>query len=507
MRNKYRRICRHIGISFDIMEDHVHKILNKFRPAIGLLRSFRGTLPAIPPNDVESGRPDLIQSRSQDNTTDATKKAPQLQDTGSWGASQDGPVDSSTANNNLGDDPLENNEPPQRHFTSGASRFVLAKEGSEECVALLVNETFLDKLRDLFQQNRDVDALDGPLCHAEMDVKNIECSVQRAQCSLEAAETQEEAQGYRDLIEKKTSELVKIRHRRDQLEKERSLVKGSLEFSRNHTQWVLETAMREADLLGPEKPLPGILLRHRETEFTEEVEVPEHVMPTQIPAESVATDHEDVEASEEEVQRQEAYDDFMDRSQLLDTVQADFDDRQQTYRENLAQYLQKVEAGTSKMSRSEFDRRSLQYGQQITRALIDAEEAFEQARELALDLGAIGSDYGHEFYYGAEYEESWPENQIAEYNASQDWSFIENWMDNIPDSTSQADLDSVEIDDWDAEEVEVNDSISMIDCEDYRQGIDRYRRICARLEDPCPEVRFLGQPDARPLERRFSFWM
>ena len=73
-------------------------------------------------------------------------------------------------------------------------------------------------------------------------------------------------------------------------------------------------------------------------------------------------------------------------------------------------------------------------------------------------------------------------------------------MDDIPKSAGEADNQLVEVDEWGAEEVEINDSISLIDCEEYRQEIDRYQRQCARLEDPCPGVRLLRHLDERPLE-------
>ena len=136
--------------------------------------------------------------------------------------------------------------------------------------------------------------------------------------------------------------------------------------------------------------------------------------------------------------------------------------------------------------------------------MIDAEEDFEQARERAYHLDAIPSAYARGCYE-AEREESWPENKIADYNASRDWERIHAWMDHIPDSAGEAGSKFVELDDLNPEEVEINDSISMIDGEEYRQEIDRYQRHCACLEDPCPEVRLLGQPDKRLLERRYSF--
>lgn len=539
----------------------MRNIFNKVKPAFGYLQVFRGKLPAHTPGDIESGRLNIRQNRSthltvkhapnppssgslefnpkdhvnhpalspspnddhieygdisQQQSTDLmVEDAPQAQSTRSLEANQEDLVNLPAMNSNPDDDRMEHEQPLRSSFTEGPSRFVLAKDGSRDCVALLVNETFLAKLQDLFNETRDLRMLDGPLYHARKGTSNVERSIQRAQESLETVEGEERADECRKTLEQNGPELLQKRQWRDELEKEYELVKSNHELSTNHTQWVLETAMREANLLGPEKPLPAILARQEEVDPTEhenevsedEIEVSEYTMTPQSPVASVTSDHSELPVSPEVLERQAAWNHFVQRDQALEAVQAKFDNQKQNYQDNLAKYQQKLEAGATSMSRSAFDRRSVQYGQQLTRALIDAEEAFEEARERAQDLGAIGSDYGQEFYYGAEYEESWPENKIADYNASCDWGFVRDWMENVPDSTSQVDMESVEIDEWDAKEVDVNDSISMIDCEDYRREIDRYQRQCAHLGDPCPEVRLLGQPDARPLERRRSCWM
>ena len=78
-------------------------------------------------------------------------------------------------------------------------------------------------------------------------------------------------------------------------------------------------------------------------------------------------------------------------------------------------------------------------------------------------------------------------------------------MDDILSSARGTDDEMVEINEWSAEKVEINDSISMLDCEEYHREIDRCQRQCARLEDPCPGVPSLGQPDEMPLERTYSF--
>ena len=542
-----------IRFSLATMDNHMRKFFGKFKPAFGYLQLFRGNLPANFPEDIESGRlnkrirstvpsvehtaspqdagssEDDVESHpapfarpndDYDKQEDIPKR--QSTDHADGGAPQPQPSVVTLGNTThlpVTDDCAgdEHERFPQPQFTEGPSQFILAKDGSRDCVALLVNKTFIDKLQDLFNENRDLRLLDGPLRQAGQEISQIERSIQRAQEYLETAGSDETADECRRTIEQYGHELLHVHQRRDELEEEYELIKGNHELSTNHTQWVLEQAMRNGNLQGPEKPLPAVLVSQEEEDYTEpeteavenDGEVSAHPVPTEsIPA-SIAPDSSEPPRSPEFLERQAALDDFLQREQALDVVQDKFNNQRQNYQENLTKYLQKFENGATNMSRSAFDRRSVQYGQQLTRALIDAEEAFEEARDHAIALNAISSSHGHEFPYGAHYEESWPENKIADYNASQDWTYIETWMDDIPDScnSNSDDVEVEEVDEWDAEEVEVNDSISMIDCEDYRRDIDRWQRMCARLEDPCPEARWLGQVDGRVLERRGSWWL
>lgn len=506
MSNLERSIVHRTNVIFAVMEHHVHKFLNRLRPAFGLWRGrYRGTLSTKSQKDLECGLSSLVKPDAQD---DAAENAFEPQSTESLGLDCEDVINPPTASSDPNDDHINQEDLPQQQFTEGPSRFVLANDGSRDCVALLVNEGFLAKLRDLSQEERDLSILDGPLCRAKIDLRNMERSVQEAQNALETAESEEEAENYHRIIEQQTSELQKICRWKDELEEERGTVRSKLELSRNHTKWVLETAMREADLLGPEKPLPAIIRRDEgHQNIDEEVSIAERSTPQQSPVPSAVSDHREMELSQAEVQQREAHDEFIERSRYLDIVQEKFDSQGFLYRENLAEYEEMAAAGDTDMSRSEFDRRKVHYGQQLTRALIDAEEEYEEARDHALALHAITSDHGHDFYPGAHYEESWPEAKIAAYNASQDWSFVEAWMEDIPESNAHGHDDEVEMDEWDAAEVEVNDSISMIDCDEYRRDIDRYQRMCAGLDDPCPEARWLGQPDERVLERRGSWWM
>ena len=480
----------------------MRRFLNRIKHAFGYLQVLRGNLTGQILGDVESGRWSLKRNRSPC----LTEEHP---------SNEDGPIELPAAIIAADNKHTEHDQILGPQFTEGPSRFSLAKDGPRDCVALLINETFLGKLQDLFNEHRDLGLLEGSLHLAEKETSQLERLLQRAQESFETADSEEIEKDCLKILEKNGPKLRQSRQWRDELEKEYELVKSNYELSTNHTRWVLETATEDANLLGPEKPLPTILVRQEESESDEpeinesevsedENEIPGEVMVPQSPGTSVESDHSELSQSPGELERQEAYDHFIQLDIALDEVQDRFDNQKQNYRDQLAKYHEKCENGATGMKRSAFDRRSIQYGQQLTRALIDAEEDFERARERAYYLGAIPSDYGRECY-GAEYEESWPENKTADFNASCDWGHIHAWMGDIPNSADEADNKSVEVDDWGAEEVEVNDSISMIDCEDYRQDIDRYQRQCARLEDPCAKARLLGQPDERPLERRYSF--
>ena len=537
MHNLYHRISNYIHFSHTAMEDQVRKFFGRFKPAFGYLQVLKGKLPSLQSledchvddsalfarsDDDQVRHNDISQPQSIDHTNGS---ASQPQSTENFVVTSEDATDIQGVSPNSDDNEhIEHDQPPESQSTEGPSRFVSARDGSRDCVALLVNDRFLAELNALFQGDRDLNALDGPLDHAKIDLRNIERSVQESQDALERAKTEQEAATCYETMEQQKIALHKTRHWKDELENERAKVESQVDLSRSHTKRVLETAMREANLLAPEKPLPAILAHHEDSEplgsenhvVENETEASELMMPTDTPLAPVAPEYSQLPISSEDIERQEAWDYFVQREQALDNVQAKFDNQKQNYHNNLTKYLQDFETGDTTMTRSAFDRRSVRYGQQLTRALINIEEEFEDARDQALALNALPSDYGHEFYYGAVYEESWPADKIADYLASEDWTFVESWLDGIPDFSSSSSSssspfemedDAVEIDEWEAEEVEVNDSVSVMDFEDYRRDIDRYRRMCAGLEDPCPEVRWLGQMDGRVVERRRSCWM
>ena len=404
------------------------------------------------------------------------------------------------------------NQHPQ--FTKGTARFVTASDGSEDCLALLVTETLIAKLRALYEDSHHLSGKQGPLDYARREARDFETSINEMKESIEVAETQERAAELQEMIQGEESQLLKIRQRRDELEKDTEQLERNVTSSKAHIQWVLESAMREADLLKPHRSLTPLTMISAESEPRAQEDshhfsnnrkhnavenVPSGTdHPKQHSVHSVNTDDtpEELQLLHREVL--ESYDEAL---VTLHKVQALFDDRQQCYETDLAEYQQGFANGTYNISRSDFDRSKIRYGQKLTRALINAEEAFEAAKEQAQAVGAIGSNYDNATSYYCYYEESWPESQWTSYLAKKDWSHVHEWLAEIPEpdelggSELELAVDQPEIDDWYADEVNPADSISQIDFDECRKDIDRWDTMrLDRWEDMRTQV---GGPEVQ----------
>ncbi len=426
------------------------------------------------------------------------------------------------------DQQMEREEALQPQFTKGSARFIVANDGSENCVALLVTETLMTKLGDLFEDNLQIEIRSGPLEHARIDAREAQISLDEAVKSLEKSENQTRAEELQKIIQQQQRDLAKVCQRRDRLEDERLRIERSISLSRDHTMWVLHTAMKEANLMKPPTTLLPVSAGGDESDDESED------FPRQGSISSTSETNTEPPLSESEQFRQAAREELDKRSHTLDVVQAKFDNQRRLYEKDLATYQQGFEDGTFGFSRSEFDCRKLEYGRKVTRALINAEEAYDKAEEHAKAVGALGSSYGQGSGYG-QYEESLPDDHMAAYIAQRDWGFIHRWRATVPGADEPQDPDSLkdpiftenaewdeeqdgtdyargsEDFDWDIPEAEIQDSASAIDHDLNRKNLDRWQQLCAQpLPDAPPEV-WDTWPDAlimwpvNELERRQSF--
>lgn len=498
-------------------------VQKRIREACGFLQAFKGkVLPEIPA-DLESGPLDLLRYFPI-NHDETSKDTPEIDD-----VSVPGVFTGSK------DDQCEREEEPQPQFTKGPARFIAANDGSEDCMALLVTDSLIRSLGDLFEDSLQLETKSAYLEHAKINAREAQASVDDAQQSLEKfkyslgnTEGQKRVQELQEVVRQRQRGLLKAGKRKDGLEEECRRVERSIALSRNHTLCVLNTAMKGANLLRQHTALSPVSTGGDESDHESEVSSQQGSMT------SASEEYTEPPLSESEQLRQVARGEMEKRSHTLDIVQAKFDNQRRLYEENLATYQQGYEDGTFTFSRTEFDCRKLEYGQKLTRALINAEEAYDRAEEHARAVGAIGSSYGQGSVYG-QYEESLPDDHMASYIDQKDWGSVHDWLANIPDAdtiqdpNSQDEVMVAEYDEsgegqdgpdsarwsedgqWDIPEAEIQDSASAIDYDFNRKNLDRWQQLCAQpLPDAAPEA-WDTWPDAMHMwpvnefERRQSF--
>ena len=376
---------------------------------------------------------------------------------------------------------IDKSETPRQDFTEGPARFTLVNDGSKECIALLVPETFIDKLADLFEWERTISAMEAPLYHARMNAYDLEASLDNIRVSLETTKTQGSAEALRKRIGLQEHDLQDIRRRLKQLEEAYSSAELESSRARNHTQYVLEAAMEAAGLLRHSKPSA----------------------PQKTPPLASAVDHGDDDhntgrnaevvgqgpvnpisqtepaKSPEELARQEVLERLDETRYKYDQAQALFDSRKDVYDYNLAEYQQRDAGGECPFSRSEFDRKAVVWGQQVTGALIYAEAVFDQAQKDARAMKATRSSIDEASYHRSDL--SVPDEFWAD-DASEKRRAIDAWAANVIASSECS--GDVRVDDWDSGTVEVWDSVSAVDYGMYGKQIVFWQGICASIEKP-----------------------
>ena len=476
----------------ELVRNFVHRRISK---VYGLLQVFGfGLLPKIQA-DIESGPLEPLRPSSTDNSVVDTSEVENIHVPDAIGASDD--------------HQSERDEIPQPHFTKGPARFVVANDGSENCMALFVTDTLMTKLNDLFEGKSQLEVMSGSLEYARFEARKAQTLVdeteelmEETKQSQEEDEPQKRIEELQKVVQLHQRRLKKAGQKRDKLEEDCDRVERSIALSQNQALWMLSEAMEEAHLDRPLTVPSPVSSEGDESDNRSEG------LPQQSVTTSASRYNTEPLLSESEQLRQTVREELGKRSHHLDVMQAKFDNQRNLYEADLVEYQEGFEDGTFDFSRTEFDCRKLEYSRNVTRALINAEEAYDEVEEYAKAIGAIGSTCDQDSSYGR-YEESLPDDHMASYIAQKDWGFVHKWLANVPDHDMLKDANSQynpkytdngdreegqngpdsargsEEGDWDVPEVEIQDSASAIDFDYNRKNLDRWQQLCAQ---PLPEA-------------------
>lgn len=348
----------------------------------------------------------------------------------------------------------------------GPSRIFVHRNGGQDCLGLIVTEEMVQITQKIASKVQILRKHQSSYDDIEKEIQYAKEQIEKARAGLEQA-GEDTAQDLQDFLELEEGNMREAYERRNALARRLEIFKSNLDFAREASHTFLAQVFEEAKLIEPPH------LDEEVGPLMNAMEQDDHAIPD---ADSVASD------PKENIERAAARNELFQLMDDLDKAQYEFDGHRAYYHDQAKVYRECVDCGDLPDDRSDFDRKFLAYGQRITRNLIDADEAYKQAKLQAIVLGAVESDWGEPVLAGplGEWEaQSAPANEVIAYQASRDWSWIYNWMDGITTPDCEAEeLQSVEIDEWNARPDDLWESVSVYDCEESsREKIDRWEDI------------------------------
>lgn len=365
------------------------------------------------------------------------------------------------------------NPPP---YTAGPSRVILANDGTKDCLAVLLTP---DLVAALNKASRDKIAL----AREERELEEFDTRIYAFSCNLQHVEetirntrhherTREMQQAHEELHMKRREAEE---HRR-QMSLGLAPLDSSLRLATSQFQGIMEDALLRARLM----------------------DIPEPRFPRTSPdtdADTSMGDYSDspseppgLELTPHQRLLQNARIDLIDSRDTLMTHQARFDDRKADYVRKLVDF-HKTGARRTESACIRLDHQHFQYVRTLTRNLMAAEQRFKaqkrRVRALEFPVDPASDDVAA------------PESNVIRES-------IDFWARRVlPDGDDDEGIwESIgppDLDDWDARSVEIMDSYSAVDLEDFADELDDWKAHCRGLREK--EKRKATEEDKKPAEK------
>ena len=381
-------------------------------------------------------------------------------------------------------------------YTKGPCRMVEASDGvREDCVALLMTPSLSAKIQETIKAQREFAKI-----QRSASSKKRSCLRFRSRLDTEITSrksrrkkaTESDAQ-----LHRLEEELRRLERMLEGTRVEEQLIKNDVEYQGKRLRAIQEQASAEiedafihARLLGPLNDTPDTPIEDRDLQqeyqkFVNEENGVDNGSPT--PGSPLDTSSDYLYSQREpltpEQQREQVFRNALWAAQkLYDSAQNAFDRRES---DRLEEYSANAEAAargeaTRDASPEDFDLRWVQKIQELTRELIEAESALSAAKAAAVEGGIDvpmddrASGFLDDVADG--YRMSVEQTMIGSVPSPK----IRNWMSGIPERAPHTfNENSNEADEWEAEDVEISDSVSMV-AQDAgeRRRIDQWRQVC-----------------------------
>lgn len=348
--------------------------------------------------------------------------------------------------------------------TEGSSRIVMTDDGSKNCLALLLTSAMITDMNEVLSGTRKVNRLEYQIdelnrenTHAEIDLEYFLADIEALSEGPDRAVKEANIRRNMKDTEERSQQAAA---RKKVLEEALHWEKRNQEFSHDKIREIFQEALSEARLLEVDE---------QSAELEEEQPKGSEIPCPQNPGCS----NESVETiiSTDELNRRVTYEEVETCRQRFLSLKDEFGNREAFYDSEFRDYQEVIADGSCVVSQSEFDRIFVRNISVLTRALIDAEAAYEDALRRARALRIIGNDFDQESDFVDHKDDGYRESFEADLAAGADRFFIHQWMEVTEESENQEDDPLIdETDEWNARPVEISDSISMV-----AEGRDRVR--------------------------------
>ncbi|KAL8675126.1 MAG: hypothetical protein Q9168_000497 [Polycauliona sp. 1 TL-2023] len=388
---------------------------------------------------------------------------------------------------------LTNGEPDnddgQPIIVNGPTQVIVASHDNQDCFALLVTTEMIEYMNNITEETRKRDRLRPKLADVDKEVGFARAGIDYCEKLLDKAESDEEIAELRGDIERYRSTLPEDEKRLKALERRMGYIQANLTYSNDLARSLVRQALGDAGLLQISEEHDWEAKDDDSSQATQsQTEAAEHgaYSAWSDDVSEISIDELAKRAAKEEVQVK--YEEFLEAERVFDARNEEYPHQKQLLQERLLENSDHPRAETL------LDLCFVEHGHEVTRDLIAAEEAYEEARARARKFGPNEWDQESDFvtdeYDG--YPLSWENDGIA--MAPED--FIKSWLEDIPDVEVPPDLDLAdlasgagqEFGQENLEDVEVcdirsaqlSDAWSSYDCSRNRKRIDRWRAMTGR---------------------------
>jgi len=367
-------------------------------------------------------------------------------------------------------------------YTDGPDRAITVNDGAKECISFLLTEETVLRLVEIAQKRKDFRELSRTYQEVSRDADIGQGFLDYFPIMLEDATTQEEYDQLNRDLEQRKPDILKDIERKEYLKSEMQSQNEALDYTRDLAEGAFEQVLLDAQLL------PEGREEYAKNLGEESSDMGASAIPNTPKEEQNFVNEnrsEDLDPREE-----------LDLArQMVFELQDKFDHEREFQEQKVTEYRQLQQQGLVNFPISELDLFHVKQRAETTRALIEAEEALEQARARARGLGMLENEPDQEsgFVDGIDDGSSVCDDFAADVSDLNPTT-VQAWVSRVAEAQDEH-LVEPDVDEWDSRSVSMSDSISVVADGKWRKRIDRWHYI----EDSTRDGAFDGDAGAMGL--------